>query len=118
MAMRDDGRPRDRGPTADRPDPEVMREQIRRRGEGESAGRGSPETVEPQTGRAGYGVVPGRERRSDWGDIRRGDWDRRSGSQDARMDPPGALAFASRALMWVATIPVRAIRGIRSDGKD
>jgi hypothetical protein len=118
MAARDDGRLWDRTPAADRPDAEVMRAQIRRRGEGQSAGPGSPETVEPQTGRPGYGVVPGLERRSDWGDIRRGDWDWRGGSEDARLDLPGALAFASWALMWVATIPVRAIHGIRSDGKD
>ena len=118
MAARDDGWLRDRAPSADRPDAEVMREQISRRGEGQSAGPGSPETVEPQTGRPGYGVVPGLERRSDWGDIRRGDWERRSGSEDAHVDPPGALAFATWTLMWVATIPVRAIHGIRSDGKD
>ena len=107
MAARDDSRP-DGTPTAERPDPEVMREQIRRRGEGQSAGRGAPETVEPQTGR------PGDDHRSEWGDIRRGDWDRRTGRSDARIDPPGALAFASRVLMWVATIPLRAIRGIKS----
>ena len=107
MASRDDSRP-DRTPTAERPDPEVMREQIRRGGEGQSAGSGAPETVEPQGGR------PGDDRRSEWGEFRRADWKRRTGQSDAAVDAPGALSFATRVLMWVATVPLRAVRGIRS----
>src|SRR5262249_1263432 len=119
MASRDDSRPH-RAPPAAAPAPPGGRGRIPRGGAGESggqmrgggegqrAGRGAPETVEPQGGR------PGDDRRSEWGEFRRADWKRRTGRSDAGVDAPGALSFATRVLMWVATIPLRAVRGIRS----